>query len=170
MEHIKEILKDSKIKKVVCILGYVLAVLVIFQAGMFVGFKKAGFSFRTGEQYFRQMNGRPDDKFMGMNRGDFSNLHGAAGKIVSINLPLIVVTDRDNVERTITVSTSTDIRKFRDSIKAEDLKVNDFITVIGDPNDNAQIDAKLIRVMPNPLDMTMGGHVGQKNQNRNRLN
>ena len=57
MEQIKNVLKDSKVKKAIYILSCIIAVLVIFQAGMFVGFKKAGFSYRTGEQYFRQMNG-----------------------------------------------------------------------------------------------------------------
>lgn len=160
MHNVKEILKDSKIKHVICILGYILVALVIFQAGMFVGFKKAGFSFRAGEQYFRQMNGRPDDQFMGIQREDFGNSHGAAGKILTINLPLVIVSDRDGTEKTIIISTSTDIKKFRNSIKAEDLKVNDFVTVLGDPNDRAQVEAKLIRIMPDPANMPFGGPIG----------
>jgi len=156
MEHIKEVFKESKVKKIICILGYVVVALIIFQIGMFVGFKKAGFSYRTGEQYFRQMNGRPDDQFMGINRGDFGNSHGAIGKILNIKLPLIMVSDRDGIEKTIIISTSTDIKKFKDSIKAEDLKVNDFITVIGNPNDNAEVEARLIRIMPDPANMPFG--------------
>ena len=156
MEHIKKVFGESQVKKVICILGYILVALIIFQAGMFVGLKRAGFAFRTGEQYFRQMNGRPNDQFMGMNRGDFGNSHGAIGKIISINLPTIIISDIDNTEKTITLSTSTDIKKFKDSIKAEDLKVNDLVTVIGNPNDKAEIEAKLIRIMPDPTDMPIG--------------
>jgi hypothetical protein len=150
MEEIKKVFKNSKVKWTICILGCLVVALIIFQAGMFVGFKKAGFSFRTGEQYFRQMGGRPDDQFMGMNIGDFTNSHGAIGKILTIKLPAIIVSDRDNVEKTIIVSTSTDIRQMKNKITAQDLKINDFITVIGEPNANAEIDAKLIRVMPTP--------------------
>ncbi len=153
MEDIKKVLKNSKVKWAICILGCVVVALIIFQAGMFVGFKKAGFSFRTGEQYFRQMGGKPDDQFMGMNRGDFTDSHGANGKILSINLPLVVVSDKDGVEKTIIISTSTDIRKMKDTIKAEDLIINDFITVIGNPNDKAQIEARLIRIMPDPANI-----------------
>ena len=153
MEDIKKVLKNSKVKWAICILGCVVVALIIFQAGMFVGFKKAEFSYRTGEQYFRQMNGRPDDLFMGMNRSDFENSHGAIGKIISINLPKIVVTDIDGIEKTITISTSTDIKKFKDSIKPEDLKINDFVTVIGNPTEKAEVEAKLIRIMPNPANM-----------------
>ena len=164
MEQIKNVFKDSKVKKAICILGCVVLVLVIFQAGMFVGFKKAGFSYRTGEQYFREMNGRPNDQFMGMNRGDFGNSHGAVGKIVSVNLPSIIISDKDGIEKTITVSTSTDIKKFKDSIKAEDLKVNDFITVIGNPNDKAEVEARLIRIMPDPASMPFSAPIATSTQ------
>jgi hypothetical protein len=160
MEYIKEVLKKPKVKWIICALGCFVAVLAIFQAGMFVGYMRAGFSFRMGEQYFRQMNGRSDNQFMGMNRGDFGNSHGANGKIVSINLPSIIVSDKDGVEKTVTIGTSTDIKKFKDSIKAEDLKVNDFITVIGNPNDKAEVEAKLIRVMPDPENMPFNNQIG----------
>lgn len=156
IERVKLVARSNKLKFSVYVLAVILVVLVIFQAGMFVGFKKAGFSFRMGEQYFRQMNGRPDDRFMGMNRGDFGNSHGAVGKIISIKLPSIVVADKDGVEKTITISTSTDIKKFRDSIKAEDLKINDFVTIIGSPNDKAEVEARLIRIMPDPSSMPFG--------------
>ena len=157
MEQIKEVLRNTKVKKIVLILGSIFIALLIFQAGMFFGFMKASFSFRTGEQYFRQMNGRPDDQFMGMRRGDFENSHGAIGKIISIKLPAIVVSELGSVEKTILVSTSTDIKKFKDSIKAEDLQVNDFVTVIGVPNDNAEVEAKLIRIMPSPENIEQMG-------------
>ncbi len=153
MEQIKEVLKKSKIKWVMCAIGGFVVVLLIFQAGMFLGFKKASFSFRIGEQYFRQMNGRPNDQFMGMNRGDFENSHGAIGKIISIKLPSLIVSDKDGGEKTIIISTSTDIKKFKDSIKSEDLKVNDFITVIGSPNNRSEVEAKLVRVMPDPANI-----------------
>ena len=152
MEQIKQVLKESKIKKVIYILGCILIVLVIFQAGMFVGFKKAGFAFRTGEQYFRQMKG-PDNQFMGMDRGDFGNSHGAIGKIISIKLPSIIIADRDGIEKTIVVSSSTDIKQFKNSVKIEDLKIDDFVTVIGNPNEKAEVEAILIRIMPDPSNM-----------------
>ena len=160
MKEIKEVLKNRKVKWAVCIFGSIFVALLIFQAGMFVGFKKAGFAFRNGEQYFKQMSGRPNDQFMGMNRGDFANSHGATGKIISIKLPIITVADKDNTEKIILISTSTDIKKFKDTIKAVDLKVNDFITVIGDPDDKAQVEAKLIRIMPDPANMPFLGPAG----------
>jgi hypothetical protein len=150
MEEIKTVWKKSKVKWLVCTLGCIVVALLIFQAGMFFGFAKASFSFETGAQYFRQMNGMPNDDFMGMNRQDFENSHGAIGKIVSINLPAIVVSGIDNIEKTIIIGTSTEIRQFKNSIEAKDLKVNDFVTVIGSPNNKAEVEAVLIRIMPDP--------------------
>ena len=167
MEHIKQVLKESKVKKIIYILVLIFFALIIFQAGMFFGFKRASFSYMTGEQYFRQMNGKPGDQFfMGMNRGDFENSHGATGKVISINLPSVVVADRNGIEKTIIISSSTDIRQFRDSVKPEDLKVNDFVTVIGNPNNNAEVEAKLIRIMPDPDEIP--GPMGTGTQNINK--
>ena len=155
MEQIKTVFKNKKIKWTVCILGGVFIALLIFQTGMFVGFSKASFSYRTGEQYFRQMNGDFGGP-MGIQRGDFSNSHGTIVKIVSIKLPLIVVSDKDGTEKSVLISTSTSIKQFRNDIASGDLKVNDFIAVIGDPNNKSQVEAKLIRIMPDPGSMPFG--------------
>lgn len=154
MEQIKEVFKKSKVKKIVYVLGCIFVGLLIFQAGMFVGFKKAGFAFRNGEKYFREISGKSDDQFTGFSRSDFTNSHGSIGKIISINLPYITLADKDGTEKTILISTSTNIRKFRDSIKAEDLKVNDFVVVIGDSDEGTpDVEAMLIRVVPSPIMM-----------------
>lgn len=152
-KKIKEYLSSIKTNKLLLIIGVVLLVIVSFQAGMFVGFKKASFSFKIGEKYFKEMNGRRDDPMMGMMRGDFSAIHGAIGKIIKISSDSIVVLDKDQKEKIITVSISTLIKKFNESIKISDLKINDFITVIGSPDDNTSVGAKLIRVMPDPKDI-----------------
>ena len=51
-----------------------------------------------------------------------------------------------DAEKTIIVNGKTVIRKFRDALKSADLKVNDSVVVVGDPNEEGQIEAKLIRV------------------------
>ena len=38
----------------------------------------------------------------------------------------------------------------KQELKAENLKVDDFVIIIGDPNAQGQIEAKFIRVMPAP--------------------
>jgi hypothetical protein len=133
----------------------VVVVLIIFQAGVFVGFHKASFSFRMGDNYYRNFGGErgpgqgqglPED----LMRGDLPGGHGVAGKIISVKLPTLVITGPDNLEKVVLVGTSTEIKKFRDNTSTTDLKVNDFVVVLGFPNDQGQIIAKLIRLMPTP--------------------
>lgn len=163
MEKINDNLKKAYESKIIrgIIVGFVIAIIamLIFQAGEFVGFKRAEFSFRMGNNYYNNFDGSRSGGMMGrgfgpgMFGGDLTDSHGAAGKIIKIDLPNIVVASPDNIEKTITLNNDTLVRRFRDSIKASDLKVSDFIVVIGAPNDNGQIQAKFIRVMPDPADM-----------------
>jgi hypothetical protein len=92
---------------------------------------------------------------MGKNMMQNFNLpggNGAVGKIVSINLPTIVVASPDNIEKTINISDNTLIRQFRDTLNAKDLTVGEHVVVLGEISnpDNGVIDAKLIRLIPPP--------------------
>jgi hypothetical protein len=149
----KNFLQSSKAKHILAGIGIAVIALLVFQAGIFVGYKKAAFSFRSGDNFYRTFGERgrgfPEPvRRMGMDMMDPTNAHGTVGKIASIALPKIIIADRDGVEKTIIVDAKTDMRRFRDSIKQEELKVGDFITVIGEPNNEGQITARLIRIMP----------------------
>jgi hypothetical protein len=52
------------------------------------------------------------------------------------------------MEKIILIKEDTVIKRFRDNIKLSDLKVDDYVTVIGEPNEEGQIQAKLIRLSP----------------------
>ena len=150
MEKIKETLKSTKFAKVFYLVGIVLVVLIIFQAGVFVGFKKASFSNRWGENY-KQTFGGQHRGMMGEMMGfgsDYVNSHGATGKIIKLELPKIIMLGSDNVEKSIVTNSDTLVRSFRDEIKTTDLKVDDYLVVIGSPNSAGEIEAKLIRVLP----------------------
>jgi hypothetical protein len=86
-----------------------------------------------------------------MKVADFTESHGAAGKIIKISLPTITVATPDNFEKTIYISSSTLIREFKEIIASSSLKVDDIVVAIGVPKENGQIQAKLIRVMPEPI-------------------
>lgn len=154
--NLKNFLQSAKTKHIITGIGIVVIALFIFQAGIFVGLRKAEFSGRMGDNYYKTFGEQRRPRGMMPNFGmmDSLNSHGTIGKIVSITLPQIIVADRDGTEKTIIIDTKTDIRSFRDSIKAENLKVGDFVTIIGEPNNNGQIEAKLIRIMPTPLNTT----------------
>ena len=141
---------------VIWVIIVVVVLLLTFQAGRFVGFRQAIFSGRLGDNYFRAIEGGPGRGPLGMMgpRGfwsdDLPNGHGAAGKIIKINLPNIVVIGPDNLEKVIKVDDDTIIGRFRDKIKANDLKVGDSIIAIGTANESSEIVAKLIRLLPPP--------------------
>lgn len=146
---IKNLLQSKKFRSILFGLVIIVIVLVIFQAGIFVGYYKASFSYRWGNNYHQTFGARERNMpMMGMFRGGFANPHGASGKIIKIVLPNVIVEDQDDVEKSVLITDDTEIREFRNLIKPEDLKVNDFIIVIGSPNDDGEIQARLIRLMP----------------------
>jgi hypothetical protein len=151
---IKNFFQSATAKRTILGIGAFVILLFVFQAGIFVGYFKASHSLRAGDNFSRTFGERGPGfggKMMpGFGMMDPTNAHGTTGAIVSVNLPTIIVSDRDGTEKTVTVSDKTDIRKFRNTIKAEDLSVNDFIVVIGAPNEQGDIAAQLIRVMPAP--------------------
>jgi hypothetical protein len=140
-------IQTKRFRTALCILGGVIAALLIFQAGLSVGYRKAAFSYRFGDSYYRAFGGRgpgfknfPPDEFIGAN--------GAEGSIVKISLPTFVIEGSDNIEKVILTKADTIFRRFRDEIKAADLKEGDSVIVLGTPNDKGQIEAKLIRIAP----------------------
>ena len=148
---LKNIHKSKTVRGVLMGLGVAVLVLVIFQAGIVAGYHKAKFGARFGDNFERNFIGSRGGGFGGrFPVPDMPGGHGAVGKIVSISLPQMVVAGPDNLEKTVLVSTSTMTRKFRDEISVDQLKVSDFVVVLGNPDNDGMIEAKLIRVMPTP--------------------
>jgi hypothetical protein len=79
---------------------------------------------------------------------NFPNAHGAIGKIIKKELPTIIVQDKDNTEKVVLIKADTQIQKIKEKATQADLKIDDFIVVIGTPNEQGQIEAKFIRIMP----------------------
>ncbi len=135
------------------VLGVILGVIVfflIFSIGMFIGFKKAGFSYRWGENYHRNFAG-PRGGFLGdfgdFRGRDFMGAHGVFGQIIKIDGSLLIIRGSDNVEKIVLIKDDTIIRRFQEAVKLTDLKVDEYLVVIGEPNDIGQIEAKFIRLM-----------------------
>jgi hypothetical protein len=139
-----------------------------------VGFRKASFESRFGGQFVGRMGdvNMMYSPFIG-NRG--ANPHGIVGVILSINLPKIMVKSEDGHEDTVSISSSTVVRQFRDNIAADKLKVNDNVIILGSPNEDGSINASLIRVMPSgtstrPMPLQMMGVKAQGAAVRNYQN
>ena len=130
-------------------------VALIFGAGMFVGGMKAKFSYRWAEQYHKMFAG-PRAGFFGdwrsFPRGEFIEAHGNFGEIIEMKENEFVVKGRGDVEKVILITDKTIIQKGREKIKKEDLKVGNWIVVIGSPSEEGKIEAKLIRIFNGELE------------------
>ncbi len=127
---------------------------LIFSIGVWVGGAKARFSYRWAESYHQNFGG-PREGFFGDWRklpppGDFIEAHGVFGQIIKIDGLTLIIKGRDNVERIVSTNDSATINRSGATVKIGDLKVNDYIVVIGEPNDAGQIEAKFIRLLPAP--------------------
>jgi len=128
--------------------GFAVLILV-FGAGVKVGTMKAKYSYRWAENYHRNFGG-PRGGFFGelknFPRGEFINAHGVFGSIIKIEGNTIIAKAKDDVEKTVLVSDSTIIEKGRERVQLSNLKVDEGVVIIGSPNEEGQIEAKLIRV------------------------
>jgi len=132
---------------IVGLAGFAVLVLV-FGAGVKIGTLKARYSYHWADNYHRNFAG-PRGGFLNnwqrFPAGDFINGHGSFGEIIEMKDNCFVIKDSENVEKIIVTDENTTIIKGRKIIK-DGLKVGDRVVVIGTPNDEGQIKAKLIRV------------------------
>jgi hypothetical protein len=145
-ENIAKVFESKISLKILCGIGIVIIALLIFYAGVTVGFYKASFGNAWGENYERNFGFGPDRPLLG--KDNFPNANGAIGKIIKIELPTIIVQDKDNTEKVVSINNNTQIQEMRNNITANNLKLDDFIVVIGTPNNQGQVEAKFIRIMP----------------------
>ena len=131
--------------------GIVIVLTLIFSAGVSVGFHKASFGRAWGDNYERNFGMMPNQP--GFGRDNFPNSHGAVGKIIKIELPTLIVQDKDNTEKVILIKNDTKIQKMMQDIKSNNLAVDDSVVIIGSPNAQGQIEAKFIRIIPSPNEL-----------------
>lgn len=153
---IKSFAESKNFKKLIYAIGIVFIIFLIFQLGMIVGFRSASFSNDWGNNYERNFG--PIHKTPPLvkdNLRDLPNAHGAIGKIIKIEFPNIVVLDKDQTEKVVVIKDDTNILERKDKITENSLIVDQFIIVIGNPNDQGQIEAKLIRIIPSPEEINL---------------
>jgi len=140
---------QSKTFKIItwCVAGFIVLSFV-FNLGVYVGTQKANFSFRWAEQYHNNFAGPSDGFFQQFAGKDFIESNGVFGKIIKVADQSIIVKGKDDVEKVISITDKTTIKYQNKDIKISDLKIDDQVVIIGEPNDAGQIEARLIRVMP----------------------
>ena len=131
--------------------------MIIFGLGTIVGIKKANFSNQWDKNYHRNFAGPKQgfmDDFRNLDKRDFMQIHGIFGEVIKIGDKDIVIQGKDNIEKVILVNNDTIIKEFRKTITIKDLKLHSFVIIIGEPDDQGQIEANLIRLLPPPPDQT----------------
>lgn len=131
------------------VVGSIITLLLAFQAGVFVGFHKASMAFHLDERYERAYGEHVRSGPFGIPSNDFPEAHGTIGRVLSVSLPTIIVEDK-NMEKIVRIASDTAIRKDHDKIDGANITVNDFVVVIGSPNNQQEIAAKFIRLLPPP--------------------
>jgi hypothetical protein len=150
--ELKSFIESRGVGKIVFVISILAIAFAIFQAGIFVGFHKASFLFNYNDNYYRNFGGQNNRPGFGGSFGGRMMMdkggYGITGKIIKIDSDKIFVLGTDNIEKIITVSSTTKVFERRDEIKLSDLKIDQNIVTIGNPDSMGQINAKLIRIMP----------------------
>lgn len=152
---LKNIHESKVMRGVLAGIGVSIIALLIFQAGQVTGYRKARFVGNFGNNFEKNFIDPRGGKMKAMLEGGGPSGHGAVGEIMAVNLPRLVVVGSDNIEKTVVLSTSTRVHQFREEVGEDQLKIGSFVVVLGSPNNEGQIEAKLIRLLPAPNDEFM---------------
>ena len=123
-----------------------IAILLIFRLGVFVGQRQADFSYRWSENYHQAFGGPKRGFMQDLSGRDFIAGHGNVGVVIKIENNLIIIKDPENTEKIIETDGQTEILQGRDIIALNQIKIDDRIIVLGSPQDNGKILARLIRI------------------------
>lgn len=136
---------------IIGLIGFLVAVL-IFSMGVFIGGLKARSSYLWAESYHKNFAG-PREGFFGDNwrmlpfpDEAFIESHGIFGEIIQINENDIIIRGGNNLERLVIVNDNTIIQLGREIFNRQDLQIGEKVVVIGPPNEQGQVEAKLIRI------------------------
>ncbi|MDO8668599.1 MAG: hypothetical protein Q7K35_05980 [bacterium] len=146
----KEIFKPVHFNKLLIILSAAVVLIFVFTLGVFVGHEKARFSGAWGENYYRNIMGPGRAGGFGMMDFDRRGFNGRSGlgQIIKIEGNEMIIKDQANIEKAVLITERTAIVKDSQNIKITDLKIDDKVIIIGRPNNQGQIEPKLIRVLP----------------------
>ena len=151
----KEFTQSKHFSKIIYTIGGLLIALIIFQAGIFVGYRNAAFSINWDKAHYGNARD-PRSIFAPFGRdADDMNPHGAIGEVISIKLPLVMIKGQSGNDAIVLIDSTTSIRSMRNQASTSDIKIGDQIVTVGTPDDQGQIHATLIRIMPQSSDQPL---------------
>lgn len=145
--NLKGFFQSHAISRIILMLSGLLVVLLVFQAGIYVGFRKAAFSYDWNMAYFRGTDDPHSILAPFMRDADDLNPHGAVGEIVRVALPTIMVKGDSAAEEIVTISPTTTIRYAHMPATTTDLRSGQNVVVIGVPDENGRIEAVFVRIL-----------------------
>lgn len=145
----QKVIHHDILKWIIVGLLAIIVIILVFGVGVLIGEMKARFSYRWAEQYHRIFAG-PRTGFFGdwrtFPRGGFIEAHGNFGEIIETKENEFLIKGKEDVEKVILITDKTIIQKGREEVEKENLKIGDWVVVIGSPNKEGKIEAKLIRI------------------------
>ncbi len=152
-KNIQSLAKHPTLKKVLILLIIILVAMVIFSAGVAVGFLKGEFSERWDRHYMEVMSGPVSPFYDIGNRAP--SPHGTAGQVMSSAGGQLLVKGQSDTEYVVIVSPQTVIRQIHNQGTTTDIQVGSWITAIGSPDESGRLIATFIRIMPSPPQQTV---------------
>lgn len=160
MEEKKEEKKEQKqdekkrkdiLKWVIVAIAVLVVLIFIFNVGMSVGANRAKFSYKWAENYHKNFSGPQEGFFQDWRQPpafpeNFIEGHGIFGEIIKINDNELIIKDRGDIEKMVLLDEKTVIKDKMENAEKNKLEVGDYIVVIGSPNEEGQIQAKLVRI------------------------
>ncbi len=147
----KDFFKFPKTKTLLWTLCSILVVLVAFGLGVAVGYRRAVFASGLSENYYHNFYSMAAGRGFFLNGIGYGaaqpfNPHGVTGEVVDIGSSTLAIQDADGETQSVLVASATPIREMNGPVLFAAIQVGDRVTVIGEPNDSGQVEARFIRV------------------------
>jgi cell shape-determining protein MreC len=152
MMNLKELINSSLVRRVLLVAAGAVVLVFVFSAGVFVGIEKVKFSYGWGENYYRNFvdpRGLVIGPIVARNPfwdKNYLSPHGLVGQIIEVNENGFVLLGANQNEVPVEVDSETIIKNQRNNLKLSDLKIGDQAVVFGAPDDQGEIEAKLVRI------------------------
>lgn len=135
--NISNIIKSKIFLITICVLFGCSILIGTFGVGQLVGYRKAKFSYAWSEQYTQNFGGPRRGMFGMPGEEVFPNPYGVAGIVIKVRDNTLIVVGLDRREKSVIVDA-----------QLQRPKVGDHVVIIGEPNEQGQIVAKFIRILP----------------------
>ncbi len=146
-----ELLKNKIFQVFILVLCVLLVFISGFWLGLRVGEHQRGFARDWSDNYHKNFAGPRGGFLKEMRDHEFINANGVFGQIIKIEGTTVIAKGEADIEKIIMVSERTIINRGPEKINVSQLQVDDNIIVVGEPDNQGRIMAKLIRVMPPKL-------------------